>query len=111
MLLRLCEQTERRIIVDKGTCELTDRDPSAFTFATIVKPLDMLHVVRETAQLLRSHMAGGGDPLDRTGESLGHSLVATKQSLDRCITIIQTLNSISIHNPVSPCSMMRKYLV
>ena len=109
VLTRLCEQTERRIVVDKGTLSLMSRDDSDFKKVTMDTPLWIIGAIKEVAKRLRKYLVGGESALGPVGEQLGHALHNSNQSLDRCLQIIQVLNSISIHNPVSPCNMMKKY--
>lgn len=109
LLIRLCEQTERRIVVDKGTLSLMDRDDSGFKEMVMSKPVLLLRAIRESALLLRKRMSGTQASLGTVGRELGRALFHCNQSLDSCTKVIQTLNSITIHNPVSPCNMMRKY--
>lgn len=104
LLIHVCEQTERRIFVDKGTFELSRRDASMFTTTALSRPLGLLQAVRTAAELLHAHMRGSNDSLGRMGEWLGKALIGCNQSLDQCLRVIEALYSISIHNPVSPCS-------
>lgn len=110
VLIRLCEQTERRIVIDKGTLGLMNRDSSGFDTATMNHPMWIISAAKDAAQRLRKHMAGNTTAsLAPIGCWLGHALHDGNQSLDQCIRVIQNLNSITIHNPVSPCNTMRKY--
>jgi hypothetical protein len=109
VLIRLCEQTARRIVVDKGTLALMQREKNDFKKVTMDKPVWLIGAIKEAAELLRKHMAGSSVSLGCVGEQLGYALTNGNQSLDRCIQVLQTINSISIHNPVSPCNMTRKF--
>ncbi len=111
LLLRMCDQAERRIAIDKGTMALMDRDQPGHKTATMDKPLPMLRAVKASAEVLVAFTRTGKTSFSRVGDQLGQALVSTNQSVERCTDVIRTLLTISIHNPVSPCNMTRKYLV